>query len=162
MKQLQKLMPFLIFSLMIISCNQTTTDGVDVNSGLEKTEVVTISKEGKTKDIRLDYHEKYGVVKANEFPMNPKGVQGEPTLEQFLEKSDIRKEEIANYRISKSSFSGIGLAEHRMDDGNVIQVPHRYDNQSVYRLDGELVTGERFVTIIIIVCSNGMVIILIF
>lgn len=109
-------------------------------------------------EIRLDYHEKYGTIKADEYPMEPRGT--EITLETFLEKTDIKKEDIADYRITERRFSGIGLAEHRID-GEVVQVYHKYDNQPVQVLEGTTHDGRRFIVIIIIICSNGLVIVII-
>ncbi|WGH76312.1 hypothetical protein P8625_03865 [Tenacibaculum tangerinum] len=90
-----------------------------------QTEVLDTEAAKPTDDLRLDYHEDYGVVRADEYPMNPEGVK-EPTLDLFLEKGNLKKEDLKSYRIVKDEFSGIGLAEHRMKDGNVIQVPHEY------------------------------------
>ncbi|WP_340198822.1 hypothetical protein [Ascidiimonas sp. W6] len=111
-------------------------------------------------EIRLDYHEKYGVVKADEFPMDREGLR-EPSLDTFLERTGLREQDIANYSIKEDKFSGIGFAQHRMQDGEVIDVPHRFENESVYRFEGEMRDGRRFSHIIIIICSNGLIIIII-
>jgi len=113
------------------------------------------------KEVRLDYHEKYGEVRADEFPMDSRGIR-EPSLDTFLARTGLREQEIANYSIERESFSGVGYAQHRMADGEVIEVPHRFENEPIYRFEGELKDGRRFSYIIIIICSNGLVIIIIF
>lgn len=95
-----------------------------------QTEAADAKAAKSTDDLRLDYHEDYGVVRADEYPMNPEGV-AKPTLDLFLEKGNLKKEDLKSYRIVKDEFSGVGLAEHRMEDGNVIQVPHEYERQPV-------------------------------
>ncbi len=163
MKLLKLITVAVFFSLILftVSCEKNENNDLELKNAIEKTETIVLNKNGKEKEIRLDYHEKYGVIKAHEFPMNPKGVQREPTLEDFLEKADFKKEEIKDYKIQKESFSGIGLSEHRMEDGNVIRVPHRYEKESAYRLNAKLNNGKTAYVIIIIRCSNGMTIIII-
>ena len=112
-------------------------------------------------EIRLDYHEKYGVVRADEFPMDPNGIR-EPDLNTFLARTGMREQDIANYSIERDTFSGVGYAQHRMGDGEVIEVPHRFQNEPVARFQGELRDGRRFTFIIIYVCANGLVIIYVF
>jgi hypothetical protein len=38
---------------------------------------------------------------------------------------------------------------------------HRFENESIYRFEGELKDGKRFSIIIIIICSNGLIIVII-
>ena len=153
MKIFKSIAIIFIVSLMMTSCEKN-----EINDINEEVETVLVQKEGTKEKLRLDYHEKYGVVKAHEYPMNPKGVQEEPTLEDFLEKSDLKKEELLDYRIVKDEFSGVGLAEHRMEDGNVINVPHRFEREPVYKLEGKTIHGKKIIIIIIIRCANGMII----
>lgn len=159
MKLLKKIMVTVVLSLLIVSCEKSDVNDIEAYDLSQETEMVVFSEKGETKEIKLDYHEKYGVVKATEFPMNARGFH-EPTLEAFLEKTNLKKEDLASYEITKNEFSGVGLAEHRMKDGNVIQVPHRFSNEPVYEFKAETKEGKRVHGVIIIVCSNGLIIII--
>ncbi|MGG6230671.1 hypothetical protein [Tenacibaculum sp. SDUM215027] len=155
MKTLKTLMFVSIFFMVFTSCqNEETLLPVET-----QTKAVDAKAAKSIDDLRLDYHEDYGVVKADEYPMNPEGVK-KPTLDLFLEKGNLKKEDLKSYRIVKDEFSGVGLAEHRMKDGNVIQVPHEYERQPVYRFEAELNDGTKVRIIIIIICSNGLIIII--
>lgn len=155
MKTLKTLMLVSIFFMVFASCQNEET----VLPNETQTEAADAKVAKSTDDLRLDYHEDYGVVRAYEYPMNPEGV-AKPTLDLFLEKGNLKKEDLKSYRIVKDEFSGVGLAEHRMEDGNVIQVPHEYERQPVYRFEAELNDGTKVRIIIIIICSNGLIIII--
>ncbi len=64
-------------------------------------------------DIKLDYHEKYGVIGTDEYSIKCRDT--EITLETFLEKANLKKDDFADYRITERQFSGIRLAEHRIN-----------------------------------------------
>ncbi|WP_340066855.1 hypothetical protein [Ascidiimonas aurantiaca] len=185
MKKIQLLMVLAITSLIFTACqNEQTTVYDDMNTEQllnEKVNLDDIVRESQIhsatqssdfviqddrvligdQEIRLDYHEKYGVVRADEFPMDPNGIR-EPNLDTFLARTGMREQDIANYSIERELFSGVGYAQHRMRDGEVIEVAHRFENEPVYRFEGELRDGKRFRIIIIIVCSNGLIIVIIF
>lgn len=144
------------FLFVFSSCEKENVITNETNTITE--EIIGTKRSELPDDIRLDYHEKYGVIKAEEYPMEPKGTP--ITFETFLEKTDIKKEDIASYRISEKRFTGIGLSEHRID-GEVIQVAHEYRDEPVQVMEGKLHNGQSFYIIIIIICSNGTIIIII-
>ncbi|MCO7186608.1 hypothetical protein NH341_14395 [Tenacibaculum sp. XPcli2-G] len=154
MKTLKNLMFVSIFFMVFTSCQNEETVLLDET----QTETLDTKAAKSAEDLKLDYHEDYGVVRADEYPMNPNGLE-KPTLDLFLERGNLKKEDLKSYRIVKDEFSGVGLAEHRMKDGNVIQVPHEYQRQPVYRFEAELNDGTKVRIIIIIICSNGLIII---
>jgi hypothetical protein len=184
MKKIKFLMVLALTTLVFTACQKEDTNVYDqlgteqlsnqeksINDIVGNSNIENAAKAGdfviegnvarqENQEIKLDYHEKYGEVKADEFPMDPRGIQ-EPSLDFFLERSGINENEIADYSIKRDRFSGIGYAQHRMPDGEVIEVAHRFENESIYRFEGELKDGKRFSIIIIIICSNGLIIVII-
>lgn len=182
MKIFKILMVLAVASLMFTACQNEETNVYDdtnaeqlSNEEINSSDIVRESQfygaakagdfviEGNTvmrgeEEIRLDYHEKYGTVKADEFPMEEEGLRT-PDLNTFLERTGMREQDIASYSIKEDRFSGVGLAQHRMEDGEVVEVAHRFENERVYRFEGEMRDGKRFSYIIIYFCSNGLIII---
>ena len=180
MKRIKLLMALAMTALIFTACqnegttayDEPNTDQISTSDIVKDSQVDNAAVEGdfvlegdvvkvNDQEYQLDYHPKYGEVPANKYPMDPQGLT-EPTLDTFLERSGINEEEIANFSIERDRFSGIGLAQHRMPDGNVIEVAHRFENEPIYRFQGELRDGTSFRIIIIIICSNGLIIIIIF
>jgi hypothetical protein len=150
------LMSFIL--LIFSSCEKEINSTIETQETISQEDIIETKRSEIPDDIKLDYHEKYGVIRADEYPMERRGT--EITLETFLEKVNLKKDDFADYRITEKRFSGIGLAEHRINR-EVIQVHHEYKNQPVTVFEGVTHEGKRVTIIIIIVCSNGLIIIII-
>ncbi|WP_074408903.1 MULTISPECIES: hypothetical protein [Aquimarina] len=144
--------------LLFSSCEKEVNTTIETQEAITQEDITGIKRSEIPDDIKLDYHEKYGVIRADEYPMERRGT--EITLETFLEKANLKKDDFADYRITERQFSGIGLAEHRINR-EVIQVHHEYKNEPVTVFEGVTHEGKRVTIIIIIICSNGLVIVII-
>lgn len=111
-----------------------------------------------TDDIKLDWHPDYGTVKKGDYPMDDSGWSDSKVDSLFPGKT------VLDYEVTHEKFTGIALTEHKNDRGETFHVWHEYEDEPIamVRADVQEPTGEvtRYWIIIIIICANGMIIII--
>ena len=158
MKILKLFMILGVFLIVCTSCekeNYTATETDLVNKELNSQDT-DLKSSGIDQEIRLDYHEEYGTIRAKDYPMRP--LETKVTLETFLKKANINREDLVEYEINEERFTGIGLAEHLIR-GEVVQVYHRYENEPIQSFKAITKDGETHYIVLVLVCSNGLTIV---
>lgn len=129
-------------------------------SGLYATDVDLNNPQDVQQNIKLDYHPDYGVVTKYDMPVDSSGWDNSKLTTLFEGK------DVVNYEVKEELFSGIALAEHKDSKGNIFYVWHEYKNEKVAHITADIRSTDgqiyRWHIIIIIICSNGMIWIIIF
>lgn len=104
-------------------------------------------------NIQLDYDPNYGDVSKNDMP-----VYLGLTEDLLFQRIGHQKEDFSTLSVREHSFTGIALVEHLSPNGEMFNVWHEYENESVVVVEGELLSGEDFQPKAMIqYCSNGLV-----